>query len=145
MLTFKKNWLWKYNNWCNGKFASKWNVHYSKTICPYFWGSVWNLFGMPSVWVLIFYGVGSLPSAFVVKLLDLSSPLKGTGFLGLTIAAIVGWIILFMFFGFVQLCVALCKKINNKGKPKTNNKPSVIKEYIKAKKNKFCPMIEFED
>jgi len=145
MLTFKKNWLWKYNCWCHDLFASKDNVHYSKTICPYFWGSVWNLVGMPSVWVVIFYLVGYLPSMFVVNLLELSSPLKGTGLLGLTIMAIVGWIIILLFVLFVCTCVHLTQKFNKKRKPKTNNKPSVIKEFIKAKKNKFCPMIEFKD
>lgn len=145
MLTFKKNWLWKYNNWCDGKLASKDNVHCSKTICPYFWGSVWNLVGMPSVWLLIFYVIGYMPSIFVVGLLDLSSHLKGTGFLGLTTMVIVGWIIISILFLCLYKCAIMVEKFNKKRKPKINKKPSVIKEFIKAKKNKFCPMIKFED
>lgn len=145
MLTFKKNWLWKYNRWCEGKVASKDNVHYSKTICPYFWGSIWNLVGMPSAWLFVFYAVGCIPSTFVVGLLDLSPHLKGTGFIGLTIIAILGWLIILLFTLLFCVCVVMVQEVNKKRKHKTEKKPSVIKEYIKAKKNKFCPMIEFED
>ncbi|UUW39770.1 hypothetical protein VP14_083 [Vibrio phage VPMCC14] len=141
MLVFKKNWLYKYNEWCSGNFATLDNVNDSKSICPYFWKSLWNLFGTNTIYLLLAHV--PLVAGMWISNTEMFSGLKG---LALTYTALlVGYILLILFFfvilGFVVLQEKLSNKIKSVGTPSNN----VVVEYIKAKKSKICPMIKWED
>ena len=72
MITFKKNsWHYKFNSWLEKQSSGPWlDATDCKSICPYFWYTVWNI-----TWVL----VSSLLLFFMVSLsgaaiLDMSNP-----------------------------------------------------------------------
>ncbi|CAM0062244.1 membrane protein [Vibrio phage K406] len=141
MITFKKNWLYKYNAWCDGNFATIDDVNGCKSICPYFWCSMWNLFGTFSVYLLLAH-LPALAGA------NLAKYLLGESFTGLTAlysSVGLGYVVLAAILG---LCVGIgvsVHYISNITKNRQEKKPSVVVEYLKAKKSKICPMIKWED
>ena len=155
-MKIKKGWIYKYNDWCTGKpFTLDW-VNDSKSICPYFWKSLWNICAYISLfigWQFFFGLVGlSLFEKLGIMSLDSLSTLPwylnwGT-FLISAIAFTAGFLILL---GVAAAIVAgiflLVEKISRKvsydiSEDETNN---VVIAWVKAKKSKICPMIEWED
>lgn len=155
-MKIKKGWIYKYNDWCTGKtFTLDW-VNDSKSICPYFWKSLWNI-GVPIGWYVLwqlFFGtmglqvfekLGIMSSESLSTLpwylnwgIFLISALSFTaGFLlinGLVVAIIVG---------IYLLKEKISSKVSNS---MSEDEPdNVIIAWVKAKKSKICPMIEWED
>lgn len=143
MITFKKNsWHYKlytkaYGNWGN----------MPSSICPYFWKIVWAVaFEYCIKWCLIsLVVVAALTSAVVI----FSVPSIGLGlFLGegssntvwglpfyhwkVILFDLCCWLGLFSFF----VCITLIQQ---------RKEPSVFLEWVKAKKNKICPLIQFKE
>lgn len=152
MLTFKKSsWVYRYNSLCSDWWLMNPDVNSYKSICPYFWGSVWNILIVPVLWGIVMHIVGLLGSIPVVSssLGDflLSYTQEGTWayfYLGIGL----GYVFLLAFIlTVVTLCyiVALLMSLKNKFFNTGKDKPSVVIEYIKAKKSKICPMIKWED
>ena len=148
MLTFKKNWLYKYNEWCTGNWATRYNVHKSNTLCDYFWGSIWNLVVVNIWYIFLFHIIGM---AFSIPLLasgvlDKFFILKG--FSGLYISIGFGYLSAALVVGVSMTYTFLIEPFLQKRKSKkekVESKPSVAVEYAKAVKSKVCPLIKFED
>lgn len=141
MITFKKNWLYTYNNWCTGNMFTIDHVNDSKSICPYFWKSLWNVVGVN----LMYLGIAHFPAVFGAKIVDNLSEESLTGLPMLYASLGVGYLILIgVIFGALGVGY-LYATITDKIEGNKNSKPSVVVEYLKAKKNKVCPVIKWED
>lgn len=151
MLKFKKNWLWKYNRWCDDKVFTKGNVHKASTLCSYFWGSVYNLIGFPFMCILMFHVIGFIsgaPLGAAGLWSVMYSFAKEGSWLGIYLNVILGYLtivlVCLMLWVYIVFLHDSLKRVFKK-KPYSENKPSVVKEFLKAKKEKVCPLIKFED
>ena len=141
MITFKKNWLYRYNEWCDGNLYTFDKVNDSRSICTYFWKSLWNLLGVNLIYVIIAH-TPSLCGVWVTEF----NVLEGLGGFSLFyIALLVGYVSLLAFILAATGIVLGCKYITSLFKSGKEGKSSVVIEYVKAKKAKICPMIEWED
>ncbi|CAH9014536.1 conserved hypothetical protein [Vibrio phage 501E54-1] len=158
MLKFKKGLLYKYNNWCDGNLFTRDYVNNSKSICPYFWGSVWNVLFVNALYLIVFTVLGIVVSLLSVEGVGLFENWLGEKgswlyfgkriFIGTatwvsiigTIAGIVYSYIVFL----LPRIINLLQKYSRADKT-TPKKPNLLVEWVKAKKNKVCPMIEWED
>lgn len=148
MLKFKKNWLYRYNDWCDGNLWTLDNVTENKTLCSYFWGSFWNLVMTNLLYVFISSGVGAIIGYSVLS----EGVIPYDGFLGGVLHVLSGWGLfigfLFVFTLFIYLWMISWEFIKGKVSPskeEDETKLGLVSEWVKAKKNKVCPMIEFED
>lgn len=141
MITFKKNWLYRYNKWCTGNPLTIDYVNDSKSICLYFWKSLWNVL----VVNLLYLVFAHFPAAAGVKIVDKLAEGSLSGLPMFYAALGVGYLILIGaicgILGFGYLYTVITDKIEGD----KNSKPSVVVEYLRAKKNKICPMIKWED
>ena len=87
MLKFKKNWLYKYNDWCDGNIWTIDDVTENKTLCGYFWGSFWNLVMTNLLYVFISLGVGAIIGYSVLS----EGVIPYDGFLGGVLHVLSGW------------------------------------------------------
>ena len=125
------------------------------TVCGYFWAVVWAIvkrvgsilrivsvvslfaFAIGSVFNFIFVGVQDGQGAF-----QLVSLVTGAFIIiVMTIGAVLGFII-FLIAGIHILILHMiaCRKYPKK---KVDKKPNLVVEYLKAKKNKVCPLVEY--
>lgn len=149
MLKFKKNWLYRYNDWCDDNLWTIDDVTRSKTLCSYFWGSFWNLVVTNTLYVMISVAVGAIIGYSLLG----EGMIPYDGLLGGLLHILVGWALLLSFLLMFTLAVyswvTVSGIVKSKIKPtERNSKPTqlgLIGEWVKAKKNKVCPMIEFED
>lgn len=146
MLKFKKNWLYRYNDWCDSNLWTIDDVTRSKTLCSYFWGSVWNVLVTNILYVLITCAIGAIIGYSALS--EGMVPFEGV--VGVILHILSGW---GLFLGFILSFVVavyvwhligefLSGKFKTPNKVKQNN---IVIEWVKAKKNKICPLIEFED
>ncbi|CAH9014588.1 conserved hypothetical protein [Vibrio phage 424E50-1] len=158
MLKFKKGLLYKYNTWCNGNLFTKDYVNKSKSICPYFWGSVWNVLFVNTLYLIIVTVAGLMISLLPVEGLGLFKEWVGeqgtllyfvkSVFIGVTtFITFIGTVVsvVYVWIAFLLPTVSkLVRKYKTKGES-APKKPNLLVEWVKAKKNKVCPMIEWED
>ena len=120
MITIKRtSWHYRLNNKMDINVE-----HYGMNLCKYFWTTVWNtlLMLLLALSALTLFGV-------LVYLLITEIPLA----------------ILFTLFAACIVFPATAIHYFRKIFPNTTiPTPNLIKEYIKAKKEKYCPMITFE-
>lgn len=141
MITFKKNWLYRYNKWCTGNMFTIDYVNDSESVCPYFWKSLWNVV----VVNLLYLSIAHFPAVFGVGIVDnlAEGSLSGLPMMYSSLGA--GYLILICAFSGIFGCAYLYTTIADKIGSSKESKPSVVVEYLKAKKNKICPMIKWED
>lgn len=133
-------------------------------LCPYFWKLVMAIITLPLtfpsfiftnnrsfgsrfdplaimiVLEMLIFGVGGLTS-LIFGLVKNDDPMNLTTFGLINFAGILGWIM-------IALACYTAHWISERKEVylgKKEKKPNIIIEYIKAKKNKACPMIEWED
>lgn len=145
MITINKNSLiHRFNKTCGIKDEWWWDDQVS--LCPYFWGTIGSILkflflsgislAFPSV-----FGVGALKMFFGDPIFDTYwvylSPLLGVAIISLIcilgIAIIEG--------------VFWCRSkilIFKDNKSTIEKEPNIFYEYLKAKKNKFCPSIQIK-
>lgn len=141
MLTFKKNWIYKYNEWCTDNLFTIDDVNESKSICPYFWKTLWNLFPVNMLYIL----VAHLPAVTGVWIFKLETFEDLDGWVAFYSSVVAGYLAIVAFV-IALLLIAIIMEISSRIKKRNAGKqPSVIMEYIKAKKSKICPMIKWED
>jgi hypothetical protein len=151
MLTFKKNWLYKYNEWCTGNWATRDNVHESKTLCPYFWGSIWNVIVVNIWYIFMFHAIGAICSLPLMEILERFFTMKGWSGLyigvvsGYALATCVIFLIIVLVKSYIFLIESFLQKRKDREERKVETKPSVVVEYMKSVKSKVCPLIKFED
>lgn len=146
MLKFKKNWLYRYNDWCDDNLWTIDDVTRSKTLCSYFWGSVWNLLVTNVLYVLITCAFGAIMGYSALS----EGVIPFEGMVGIILHILSGW---GLFLGFILSFVVAVYVWHFVGnflggkfkKSKEVKKNNIMVEWVKAKKNKICPLIEFED
>ena len=153
MITFKKNsWHYRFNKWVAKSESGPWiNVTGCKSICPYFWDTVWNI-----IWVFIFtvilYLILSMLGASVLSVeyptFEDFSWLWLVGLGTIVVLALVCLIVVLVCYFSVEYTKKGYNKVfseNKEGESEEYKEPNVFIEWIKAKKAKVCPMIEFKD
>ncbi|WXB47761.1 membrane protein [Vibrio phage VB_VaC_TDDLMA] len=155
-----KSWLFKYNK-AVGRGNLFINAIHCKSVCAYFWSSVWNIC-MGSLALLIAYLVLTALGGAVMKLSFLASipALSGLhvsllfipGILSILVFLIYVFIVIFGFTVITDLFKKLStkrtepKQFDENGEEIVKHKePNIFIEWLKAKKNKHCPIIHFED
>ena len=137
---------WHYEAVSDGLFWLD-GVSPSRSLCLYFWQVVWALLKGVGVAMLVaspFVTMTWSVAAYSPEKLFMLVPYvvwAFTGALCLAMAAIL------VFAGIVALICEGVKLVVKKAIPKKANKstPSLAYSYIKAKKDKICPIIDFED
>ena len=124
-------------------------------LCTYFWKYVWAIVGIPFHWMVLFkkktpdsdYSSYVVPSFFVDFLLFASNLLTYVflednkiplTFLNFLKYSWVGMIVIVGFLAALFIVIFLSSWLSDK---KMDN--NVVIEYIKAKKNKYCPRIDW--
>lgn len=135
------------NSW-HYKRADSFTYIPSKSLCLYFWQVVW---GIVFWWVitpvlavvvavLVF---GCLPLAVGTFLLDLIDYIKtGSKWLDAIRATGLGYLFFLTFFALLA-GFAYYRKVRSRQKLKFKKEENLFVSYIKAKKQKICPIIEF--
>lgn len=145
-MKFRRGWIYKYNDWIDDKPFSFAGVNSSKSLCPYFWKTLYNLL-VPFMWIGSWYitlgllGVAAFHQYFPQGIND---------FLMITLGAITGTVALILILVLIVSCMlfftSIKNRISNKGIDNFKNKPdNIVIAWVKAKKEKICPMIEWED
>lgn len=147
-----KSWHYRMNLWRH----PKWKVESKKTLCSYFWFTVWNL-------VFISFFAVTIIAVFYMVGLNANLEFIKHGYNAFSIPYIGHIIVFIIGIVFVAIIVALAFSIigaiyfasflknkysNYRDSQKANNQqkqPGLVSSYIKAKKEKFCPIIEFKD
>ncbi len=145
-----KNWIYRYNEWCNDKPFTIDNVNDEKIICSCFWKSMWNIVGVNILHIIIFMSFGLAVGSWSV---DTIMAFVGNTTVSLVFAAIVGWAILFLLIAIVISLAWILHEVRSKClksraekvEIEVDTQSSLIVEFFKAKKAKFCPMIEWVD
>ena len=141
MITFKKNWLYRYNEWCDGNLCTFDKVNDNHSICPYFWKSLWNLFGANFIYLLLAHVPAVLGVFF-----EGSSMFEGFDRLSLFyLYVLVGYLMILSFILLVVAVTYVYDLVVRYFKRSKGGNRSVVIEYVKAKKAKICPMIKWED
>lgn len=155
----KKSWHYRLNMWYT------WSV--PKNLCSYFWRTVWYLLILP-ITLILFIPRGILWlfskkrswDGFIEEYLLVLTTNTALGLLFCMIIMFwhwapserdpwgviftlgcVGWVILTLA-GIVWVVEILQERSRSKGREE--KKPSLLREYLRAKKNKYCPKIEWE-
>lgn len=156
MITFSKNsWHYKFNKFFKYKDAPFIDNTDCKSICPYFWGTVWNL-----AWVVIFsslvWVILTLAGGGVVKQLGILTSLVENPYqlfwlwlLGaIPVVIVVGTLfsaVLCVSYSYTFIKDKTSKVFSKNNEESYNTEPNILIEWVKAKKAKICPMIEFKE
>ncbi|ADX87986.1 hypothetical protein [Vibrio phage JSF13] len=140
MLVFKKNWIYRYNEWCHGNMFTIGNVNDSKSICSYFWKTMWNLVPVN----LMYSMIAHTPAVAGLWLKKFEYFDKLTGLPALYTFLVAGYLSLAAF-GLILVGLAIIQSKFENRKQNSDKSPNLVIEYIKTKKSKICPMIEWED
>ena len=163
MIISKSSWHYKLNNWLRSSSNTMYYLRYGDNVslCWYFWFTVGSIFQMFSVAsITLFLSVCALFAAWFMvinPIISLFALLTGYGYPFANIEAYpLGLFVAFLitaFSGFVlwkdgSIKFApewLSKHFKRSTKPAKPVKQSLVAEYIKAKKQKICPLVKLED
>lgn len=156
MKVSKNSWHYKLATSCNTVVAYRLTCEYPVSLCQYFWSVVggtclWTVMGL--IGLLCAWG---LLTPFATFFVAITGDDYGIGFLKMS--AEVGSIILPILWMVIPMMVGcgmwregdieLCPKwmkINIRPRVKKDKQPSLIVEWVKAKKAKVCPLVEVSD
>lgn len=154
MITFnKKSWHYRFNKCVGNSKFPVFNATRCKSICPYFWQTLWNicatLFGLSIAYLMLTAIGGGAIQEYLPNWSTTPYPLWWLWLAGIAtiiimmlMVALIVTVPVLLFLGFKWMF----KKLSTKNQEKLENEqPSVIIEWVKAKKAKICPMIEFKD
>jgi hypothetical protein len=140
----KRSWHYRYMDWLG------FNVKHTYSLCIYFWKLVFALTVPPAIFsfagllVLTFViGVVTVP-LHIVGLIDLQLLPKVIS-TALGVFGFVGWIGLIYFPSTVLITYAYRNLKARRNSPTAPPEPNVFIEYIKAKKQKVCPIIDYTE
>lgn len=129
-----KSWHFRLNQLVNENKAGE-ILMFGTTLCPYFWLTVRSLLSIGmylALLVALFIILIAAPVAFYWY----PSALGGAGLIIWGVAAVMYLLTVFP----KQVAEWLNKKYP--GETTIEKKPNILVEYIKAKKAKFCPIVE---
>jgi hypothetical protein len=154
----KSSWHYRLMNYFNFKITDDLDYNRNVTLCRYFWnvvGSLISLLGGVLVGIAV-AGIMCLALfAFLIAPISyLTQSYFGFGWdfatdLGFIMIWII-WVIVPFFMGLEATIKGNMKVFPNWMKikppePAPDNKPNLLVEYVKAKKSKFCPLIELDE
>ena len=119
MIIKRTSWHYRFNEWMNYHVES-----YGMNLCRYFWKTVGSILQSLVIIGIILGAIGILTYACITDFWGIMIFLSAAGCVVLPI-----------------LAISHLRKIYPKTEIPT---PNILKEYIKAKKNKYCPMIDFQ-
>jgi len=132
----------------DGPFETYNGKQINTNLCKYFWRTVCSILLLPLIlgWRYL------IPESFQIEHRDMTVVIAILFGIGLVAALATGiWFLVFappaiigVFAGFVYLGFVIIDKYKER-KSAHPYKPSIFKEYIKAKKNKYCPIVEWEE
>ena len=160
----KSSWHFKLLNKMGFRVARQLKYEDSNvTLCQYFWNVVGAiLMGLCIGWISTFLVLGSLFIAFSIvtglviffgaswlPIVEHGSFMFGSHAGGLIFSFLVGTAFVWQT-ALEQVKAGLIipdwmKFSKQKVTPKKETKPNILFEYVKAKKNKFCPIVKLED
>lgn len=134
---------WHFRTVCRMNFTP------SRSLCVYFWQVVWSTFMLYLVFpaillVILICGVAFMPipvGDFLLWIFGADVNIEGLNSYLLRLG--IGYIGIILVVGFWILCAYLKEKRSEK--VASEKQDSILTSYIKAKKSKICPIIEFTD
>lgn len=151
MIINERSWHYRFNVWR----SSEWKTKRKKTLCSYFWFTVLNIalfsaFVAAIILILAtvgngmcqdyvnqsFYDVYSLPLYFQLPLFPVIA------IIGMAVVIALVMMVFGSLYGIRAMLVWVINRLENKSGHKSN--PGLIVSFIKAKKAKVCPLIEFK-
>lgn len=137
----KTSWHWKLVNTLATNSVSKWkDFHGGRvSLCEY-WRTVFRCIINSTTLVVLWIAIG------IFMLLPLAVPFYGWHFWSdIPIASTIAWgTILFIGCGY-YVCESIKKFLDRQKHKPVNSKYAGFKAYLKAKKNKFCPILDLTD
>ena len=151
----KKSWHYKLNMW--------YTEGVPRSLCPYFWRTVWYIVTLPITIVLFIpWGIVLLitgdreniveeyPRALAMDILLGAAfcmiaifwhlnPKEGDPWVVVWVLGLTSWLLL------VIILIVYIGSLFEKRVQKKEKKPNILGEYLKARKNKYCPIIEWEE
>jgi hypothetical protein len=134
MVINKSAWHYKLTKLTVGRY-----VDISESLCGYFWQVVLCLYTTFLVLPIMILGGWVIISGDV--LLD---DFSGVALYVMTALSVNGILLWSCVSGVIVVFIMAIVEYFNR-KQKHNHEPSLVKEYIKSKKQKICPIIEFKD
>ena len=137
MIVNKKSWHYRWNN----IFRDKYTTESKNTLCSYFWYTVFNTLvpaGAMCLILVLFYLIGVDICLEYGWSTWLSVPV---GIILYLVVGTVAGVLIGIAWGAVKL---VRRGVEYAGDHKPE-KASLVAEYLKAKKRKICPFIEFKE
>lgn len=156
MKVSKNSWHYKLATSVNTDVSFHLKHDYPVSLCQYFWSVV----GAGVGWFIMGWFALFLSWAFLTPLATFFVAFAGTdlGSNFLSVSADIGWVVIPVFWMAVPILIGAGEwqngrikfapkwmKLNITRSPKKENKPSLIVEWVKAKKAKVCPLVEVSD
>lgn len=156
----KNSWHFKLLDYFDCNITYKLSRGYNVTLCQYFWNVVGALIrGFALGFAFLFIGLFSCAAIWAVILMPINylfisyfgvEVFEDNGYFGLGML-VVFWMVIPTIVGCgdyvdgrMKLFPKWMKLSSVNTKPRAEKKPSLIVEYLKAKKSKICPLIELE-
>ena len=152
----KSSWHYKLMDYFNFKIIRDLSYGENVTLCRYFWNVVGSLLLLLVATAAVIGGTGFLLCVAFILLSPLSYLTQayfGFGWDAMSKMGVAGiwfmWVLLPLLIGLVEAFKGNMKVFPSWMKikltpPAASSKPNILVEYVKAKKNKFCPLIELD-
>lgn len=146
----KTSWHYRLVTWNDTENAPR-------TLCPYFWKGVWNaLLSLSVMFFIIFAGWGV--GVDLATWLFAKCGVALTTIAGIVPGIIVGWLLIASALGIIfTISYGIHKFFSNRKERKeeaewearkngtyVKPEPNIIWAFVKSRKQKYCPMLEFK-
>lgn len=154
MIIKKNSWHYRMNVWKR----HEWRTQKARTLCGYFWFTVGTMLltiSVPLMVYVVFFLLGgaimsdmkNIPE-FILSLSSywvfLTYPATGVIFIGGILLICVG--LTGMFWLATKIITGIHEKLKSRPKKeKVVREPGLLASYLKARKEKVCPIIKFEE
>ena len=121
------------------------DVYCSDNLCKLFWGSLWNVV-LGIVTLLVFYMCTTGSGAGIMELLGYTVVIEDSWWYMWVVGAIslVAIVVMILLACLVIASPIILFQLYKKSPSSTAVEKSVVVQYIKAKKNKWCPRIDWD-
>ena len=141
MLISRYSWHYKFNNWFSKHIVGDIHPKESTNLCRYFWRTVRNLIVTTAILSFIVFCLAGI-TIFVVRYINNLIVLDTAVLIATGIVFLILLIIALGIFIFVKYQDRQDKIEFGEIVPK---EPGLVKSFVKAKKSKVCPMIQYID